>query len=837
MKIAILKQKLDVFGPWETFEYHTTNPINILNSYHSKTNSFETFLLFKADHIVVDTHLSTKHLQQTLQNTGARGDIQKIIPRFIKGLTPIDKIDFGKYDVIWTRDPILTGHIKELQIQYPKTLFVYELIEHWCNTLHTQAQGYDVFLDHNNYSMNSNGNQISFPYPRCPVELRKTFVPVGLYGQNVSLYIDWRDKEQIGIYNAHLPPHIKAYATSFTSSNPKSNGLFLRLNDNPEEQHEYFKRLANCKYFVSIAGRLGQSLVDAASLNCICIGTRKSGNHRLICHPSCFVNSPIECCNKIKEIESDINLQKEILEYQDKQIKELFVEYPLRTLKQKLDEKLNGKLIPIKTIIRSSTARTGHKRERVKAKQIPPPQNNRVRVENRRKKKEAAAARQKSQQARIAAQPLKKRRAIAHTIPKAHPTPILQNVAQEDIQQIHVAVIPTPSPTPSQPQPPLIQIQQPNLLPIPIPIPPPTVTVIKAVVPTPTPKPIPIHKPNAQILQRGINRPLVPMVHMRQGRPPVVKANRRFKIAGHKHTIQPKPNGGVNRGVNRNVVTLNSVQLSKENTIHKEEYITQPQPPQPPQQSQQSQCRINYIIACSPNKMKQIDTIKYGKLVNPQIILTTHLEQLAKLECNVSQITVISTVPVSLPKAYKFSEITKIIQSKNTSIYAQYFEAFNVYPNFDYYVIASDEYFPVVNNFGELLHSIYQTKFNGNTLGYVCSRYFGGKSPHAAHTPGIIHKDVFVKVLINYPTTITNLNDLKNFSDQVAFSRYMLDVSVKIHDFSNVYATPFFKSPDAVLNCSVAASKYNKCIFAPIQMIDNYNEIGVIEKLEIIKGK
>ena len=66
-KILILKQKLDVFGSWHSFEYSNTTPQKILDSFHSKTNSYEAFLLFKADHIVVDTKLSSTHLEATVK--------------------------------------------------------------------------------------------------------------------------------------------------------------------------------------------------------------------------------------------------------------------------------------------------------------------------------------------------------------------------------------------------------------------------------------------------------------------------------------------------------------------------------------------------------------------------------------------------------------------------------------------------------------------------------------------------------------------------------------------------------------------------------------------------
>ena len=768
MKIAILKQILDVFGPWSTFEYknYANTPGKILDTYHSKTNSFETFLLFEADHIVVDTFLPSKHQQQTVNDNATKRSIH----RLAKGAKSIDDIDFGKYDIVWTRDPILVGHIDQLKAKYPKTLFAYELIEHWCKELHAKAKGYDLFLDHNNYSMSSAGNSISFPYPRCPTKLRQIFrnSSSGSSGSGSSVYIDWRDKDNVPYFQNNLKD-FKVCATAFSAANSKNNGIFLRLDENPDEQHEYFRRLAECKYFISIAGRLGQSLVDAASLKCICIGTKKSGNHRLICHPSCFVNTPAEAVAKINEIESNSTLQNEILTYQDLKINEYFVNYPIASLKQKLAEKHAGTLEPITVAVGSKRRHGG----------VPAPMK-----QNRRRNKmlaaqEAAAAQQR----------------------KPHPIPPQRGVTTMVPNRIRNA--PPPAPLKRNRQPLFHRGRNRHLAATPVAPVAPVVTPVPAQVTAPSQYQPPHHLiPGRPPIQQNVTPQLPPRE--------IVPKEQIHKL------ISQAPHHGLVSSLGSSLVT----------PYHQGRQVNRT-PPSP-------SIKINYIISCNPNKCAQGAVIEYGTICPTDQILSTHLKSLGNCKL-LQQITIVNSTP--LPPLLNDTDVNSkiiVVLSKSSSIYARFLEAYKKCPDFDYYIITSDEYFAAADNFDVLLFNKYIKTIGKENGGYLCSRVFTKPTPHAAHSPGIIHRSVFERLLQKTPMLVDLLSNMKNFRDQVMFSTKILESGFKICDFSDEYSTPFFKAPSKILNCSINSTS-QECIFAPIQMYNNTSPSG-LSQLTVLQG-
>ena len=92
-------------------------------------------------------------------------------------------------------------------------------------------------------------------------------------------------------------------------------------------------------------GRVGQALVDAAVMKCICFGTNKSPNHKLLCHPFTLFNkfeSLKTIITKINEIENNKILENEIMEYQDKMLTKYYVEYQENILKKALELKRNN---------------------------------------------------------------------------------------------------------------------------------------------------------------------------------------------------------------------------------------------------------------------------------------------------------------------------------------------------------------------------------------------------------------------------------------------------------------------------------------------------------------
>ena len=107
----------------------------------------------------------------------------------------------------------------------------------------------------------------------------------------------------------------------------------------------YLNKIGESKYFVLTFPRLGQSLVEAAGLNCIVIGTKKSINSSFICHKECLFDnfaSVQQIKDKVLYLESKPELQKEILEYQDEMLVKYYYGYQKNVLQKALELKNNN---------------------------------------------------------------------------------------------------------------------------------------------------------------------------------------------------------------------------------------------------------------------------------------------------------------------------------------------------------------------------------------------------------------------------------------------------------------------------------------------------------------
>ncbi|UCG46526.1 MAG: class I SAM-dependent methyltransferase, partial [Phycisphaerales bacterium] len=103
----------------------------------------------------------------------------------------------------------------------------------------------------------------------------------------------------------------------------------------------YLRAMAKCRYYVGV-GRgsgPGQGLCDAVSLGCICLGERNKPFHRMICHPCCLCDSKDDIPLMLKRIAASVELQEEILVWQDKMLREHFVEKPLAVLNRAVEIK------------------------------------------------------------------------------------------------------------------------------------------------------------------------------------------------------------------------------------------------------------------------------------------------------------------------------------------------------------------------------------------------------------------------------------------------------------------------------------------------------------------
>lgn len=347
MKVAIVKQLLDVFGPWCGVLWKDTTPKELFNVWPSKATLWEMTCLLGADWYVVPQMMTTDYTKDAiLRHSGHK----EVLTKYTNNITNVMDIPFEEYDVVITSDPIL---------KIPKgyhTLFAYIVLEHWDHRYHSSLRkligNYDLFLAHmmdSNLELNSLPQAISFPYLYAPEIVREIFERP----KEELVWVDWRTiteltmvkhwdsatKETVRRLENVLQLPIR-YVGSFGETP-------YGVTDPPKwgNAANYLELLAPCRYYVSV-GRdsgAGQSLCDAASLGCICMGESNKVYHRLICHPACLCEDMEELPDRFRDVVKSHSLQKEVILWQDEKLRQHFEIKPLSILQKAVELKRGRK--------------------------------------------------------------------------------------------------------------------------------------------------------------------------------------------------------------------------------------------------------------------------------------------------------------------------------------------------------------------------------------------------------------------------------------------------------------------------------------------------------------
>lgn len=352
MKVALVKQVLDVFGPWSSVLWNDTDPRRLFDVWPSKAFLWETTCLLEADWYIIPQRIVTGYAREAVFQHPGR---EEIIKKHTKNVFLPTEIPFEQYDLVITFDPIL-------DVPAPsRTLFAYYCQEHWDEpyreSLREPIGNYDLFLAHmmdSKPKLTRLPQAISFPYLRAPDVVRSVF-PVE---KQEVVWIDWRtfmtlsfaefsDPWNEGCEQAAerlqqvLPLPIqyrgKLYENTYGVSDPPMWG----------DAAHYLEAVGSCKYYVAV-GRIagaGQGLGDAASLGCICIGQQDKAYHRMICHPSCLCADMTDMPAKVRKVAFSRDLQQEVLAWQDEALRKKFVEEPLALLKEALHMKCQDRVV------------------------------------------------------------------------------------------------------------------------------------------------------------------------------------------------------------------------------------------------------------------------------------------------------------------------------------------------------------------------------------------------------------------------------------------------------------------------------------------------------------
>jgi len=345
MRVALIKQKWDVFGPWSSIKW-TGDIQRLMQVWPNKATYIELTILLKADWYVLDTTFDSGYTQD-VQNRNP--EAKRILEKYMTNVVRLEDIPLNDYDLVITFDPILPN------IPDRKFKAAYFCQEHWdsvyTRSLEAPMPGYDLFLDH----MLKAGiygpvapKTVAFPYPRCP-DIMRSILPKKVPNR---VGVDWRSVlSVIGLdtWSPAADNFLESLKTKFADMGMNlvcrhsMSNRFYGINEPPlwGDTWQYLKHLAECQYYVSVGRNsgAGQGLADAASLGCICLGNSALPYHRLICPTPCLVNTisyASEYLHNDRMGHAKLS-NSQVLAHQDSAVNVFFNREPLRILSEIID--------------------------------------------------------------------------------------------------------------------------------------------------------------------------------------------------------------------------------------------------------------------------------------------------------------------------------------------------------------------------------------------------------------------------------------------------------------------------------------------------------------------
>lgn len=345
MKVAIVKQVLDTFGPWSSVRWEDTSPAGLLAVWPTRPLHWEMTTLLHADWYVIPQQV---HTDYTYDSVLKSPESAEIVTKYTRGLVSLDKIPFDSYDLVITNDPI---------IRFPPgsaALFAYFVVEHWDRryraSLRRPLKNADVFLAHMMdapSSVTRFPQAVSFPYVRDPQTARALFAAPE---RDEAVWADWRTLSFLSAAKNGNSLEATAAAAQRLQDALRlpvafrsfSMGLY-HGQDPPQwgDAAAFLRALGRQKYYLCLGRNsgAGQGLADAASLGCICFGERDKPYHRLLCHPEGLCGDLQELPDRVARVRASRDLQDEIICWQDARLQQRFIDAPLALLHDALERK------------------------------------------------------------------------------------------------------------------------------------------------------------------------------------------------------------------------------------------------------------------------------------------------------------------------------------------------------------------------------------------------------------------------------------------------------------------------------------------------------------------
>jgi hypothetical protein len=345
VRVAFIKQVLDVHGPWSSVLWKDTTPRRLLDVWPGKATFWEMTCCLQADWYIIPQQLSSDYAQEIKRYLGG----EEIVTRHTRNVVAPGEIPVEQYDLVITFDPIWAVPANS------STLFAYFVVEHWDRLYQEALRGprgqYDLFLAHMldaPNTLSSLPQALAFPYLRDPDTVQAVFPAE----KDEAVWADFRTLATLGMAETYG----MWVATGDAAAKRLEETLRLPVryksdfNENPYgvsdppawgDTVRYFDAMARCRYYVGvgiIAGA-GQAICDAASLGCLCIGQQEKAFHRLICHPAALCAGMIELPRRLRTIAGSRDLQEEVRAWQEAALRDFFQQRPLAMLEEALSMK------------------------------------------------------------------------------------------------------------------------------------------------------------------------------------------------------------------------------------------------------------------------------------------------------------------------------------------------------------------------------------------------------------------------------------------------------------------------------------------------------------------
>ena len=212
--------------------------------------------------------------------------------------------------------------------------------------------------------------------------------------------------------------------------------------------------------------------------------------------------------------------------------------------------------------------------------------------------------------------------------------------------------------------------------------------------------------------------------------------------------------------------------------------------------------KICYVIATWSGKRRAGNDSFHA---NPIFYLEKHFSQLEKVKHSLG--LVILAIPnnpkepkvftkyiENLPPTIGGAEL-KIIRRENIGqSYGSYSNAFDQYPDSDFYIFMEDDYAPIIDYFDDILIQMFKAS---PSCGYLCS-YAHNRPPegaHAAISNGISSREVLGEIkkilgALPYGGQATKSSGY-SADPQLGFSKGFMEAHKRIYDYLSHYNSPF----------------------------------------------